>query len=224
MALAIGVYAQGKDDKSQRQKKYMIGGTLSVQSYFEDDPENDFKIHGKSFSILSRFGFILSEKFTLGLEAGYHFLDSAPYDVYVDCKEYYYFCDKSDYYTFYASGDILSIASFLRYSIPLHDNFELFCDWNLGVEIATELGAYCPDGDMFQSCNIGFREIKEYTKYFTRASSGVLINVTSSIDIEAQIVSIDFSIKSDKGDDNSHTELNSDFIFSKPNIGLLFYF
>jgi hypothetical protein len=194
----------------------LLGGSVYFQSakIYEGSSYYDLDVTSTTLKIEPKIGFYLSSKFILGFKTGFTFLENAPYDYYATADPWH---RDSGYETIAVHGKLINFAPFLRYQNKLNKILDYYVDVEIGAEFSIELQSATGD-------NSYSHDKYNFNAYSGALSSGLILNISNTLGVEVQIIGFDYCASFRKDSKKPLSTFNTDFIFSNPNIGLLFYF
>lgn len=194
----------GQETKADDQaKKWILSGNFGYINYkYTPDYEYDDEYNGKKVIFKPRIGYFVSKNFCLGLGLGIEHYEDYPEQLYPYSHD-----EGSHYETRYVNSRVLSSLLFLRYQNKLLGKTDFYVDGEIGL-------AY----------QLAFDYGKVSTDIISNIGGGVLFHINKSISLQTEIISMKYREEHKKTEDKPFTTLNLEYIFSNPNIGLVFYF
>jgi hypothetical protein len=200
--------AQDKEAGDSKRPKYLLGGTLNFTKHKLENGEHgnlyydDF--NGFSISLEGKFGVATGKHFYLGIVAGYTHHDNGFY------TKYSQFHWPPVYITVPVIVNIYNFAPFLRFHGNLSGKLGYYADAMLGVEFSSDF-VNTGSGNGFQ-------------KLYTDLSIGANLKLSEKFGLEMMIFSINYSEQEKDQYEEKLKILKTEFIFSNPTMGLVFYF
>ncbi len=201
--------AQDTGTGNSKQPKYLLGGALNFQKHKLEDVylgdnwySDDYK--GFTLSLEGKFGVAVGKHVYLGLVAGYTHHEDGFYTYYQP-----YYGDPGYYVTTPVTLNILNFAPFLRFHNKLKGKLGYYADFYAGYQFSSEPNDYY---------------VYSFKKLYTEMNIGANLMLSEKIGLEMMILSINYSEQEEDQYEEKLKILKTEFIFSNPTMGLVFYF
>ncbi len=209
--------AQDKEAGDSKRPKYILGGTLNftkhqLENVNLEDGWSSSDYDGFTIALEGRFGVATGKHYYLGLIAGYTLHEKGFYTFYNSSKCHY----ERGYYTRPAKGNIINFAPFMRFHKKLSGKLGYYVDAKLGLEFSSNYIIKPPPNS----------ELKlRFAKLYSEMSIGAELMLSEKIGLEMMIFNITYSEQIKYWYYGSTLKiLKTEFIFSNPTMGLIFYF
>ncbi len=221
-----GVFAQEDDydDYDEvKQPRFLIGGNVAfnlsqtkateIDYYYEDDHEfiDEIDFHFKPY-----FGYLLSDKVTIGVKLGLNYYENAFADPHTIPLKW-----DGNATLGITDGNSFEIAPFLRFQDTLVGKFRYYIDFCMGTEFS---------GDMKALRQYDYYDDEYDYKlnyYYATVDVGILFLLSQKTGIEFKLAGIELGKKYEKlGDSHKIETINFDFFsdFLQPNLGIVVNF
>jgi hypothetical protein len=221
-----GVFAQEDDYDDYddvKQPRFLIGAnaafnfaqTKGTETNYDDDHEfiDVIDFHFKPY-----FGYLLSDKVTIGVKFGLNYYENAFADPHTIPNLWYY-----DNPTLgITDGNSFEIAPFLRFQDTLVGKFRYYIDFCMGAEFSGYMKAeiYCGSYDRY-------KDDYKLNYYYATVDVGILFLLSQKTGIEFKLAGIELGKRYEKLDNDYEIEtINFDFFsdFLQPNLGIVVKF
>jgi len=115
-------------------------------------------------------------------------------------------------------GNLMHFALFFRYQNRLVGKLKYYVEPIFGIERSIYLKGYYTD-----YYDTRYHTMGNYNKYFGSLNCGFLYSFSNNIAFEMQVLGINYSEMKIENIDEKSSEFTTEYIFSNPNIGLVFY-
>ena len=161
-----------------------------------------------------RFGFFASNKMIIGFGLGFTFLEKYPQLTLI--YEQWNKETGGVLESRIISRKDLSTSLFIRYQNKLTNKLNFYIDFEAGMDFNLYYKShyYSHYGNA----------VSESNDFFSKLSNGVILNLNKSLALQSEIISFRYRADFKKGGSKPFSTLNLEYIFSNPNIGLVFYF
>lgn len=206
MPLLLTTIVNAQEINTKPIKPYwgFIGGTvvLETSKNYNDDSQyfqkDDYTLF---YSLEPKVGIMVSQNFFAGLKIGLTYMDNIPYTIYVqspmtpDGNSYTY-----EYIILLEGEYFVNVSPFMRFQNNLIGRLKYYVEPGFGVEF-----------------------IFDDQKYYGYLNCGFQFSISQKMGFELQVLSLKYSELHGKGIESKISDFTTDFIFSNPNIGLVFY-
>lgn len=203
--------AQDKGAGESKQPKFLLGGTLNFQKHkleniYLDDSWHSGDYDGFTIALEGKFGVAFGRHFYTGLIAGYTHHEDGFYTFYEPDRYGW----GRGYLTRPVIVNIYNFAPFIRYHGNLSGKLGYYADAKFGMEFSSDF--------------INWGKDNSFQKLYSDLSIGANLMLSEKIGLEMMIFNINYSEQEDKDLEGKLKILKTEFIFSNPTMGLVFYF
>ena len=196
--------------------KIVLMGSFGFNSYkyayeYYGDIEEEQGI--KTF-INPRFGFFAGKNLIIGLGIGFSFLENYPQKTIT--YDSWNTEDGGEIETFITSRKDLRSSVFLRFQNKLSKKMDYYIDLQAGMDFNLH---YKRRSSSYYGSTVYVGNV-----FFSQLSSGVILNLNKTLALQSEIISLGYRAEFKKDDSKPYSTLNIEYLFSNPNIGLVFYF
>jgi len=194
LVLTTIIHAQEIKNSQTNPYRYFIGGTTVLEM---SEVNNDFSLMIK---VEPKIGIIISPKFSAGLKIGCTYMNNFMFLCYRRGMSY-----ELGYVVYHdvcllESLCMVSFSPFMRFQNNLVGKLKYYIEPCIGAEFISD----------------------DHT-YFGSLNCGLQFPISQKMGFEFQILSLKYSEIHVKGIDKKISEITTSYIFSNPNIGLVFY-
>lgn len=209
------IKSQDTNQVIDAKNKFVLMGSFGFNSYKYkyDYYGNTEEEKGVKTFIIPRIGFFASNNMIIGMGLGFTFLENYP-----QLTQVYDSWNREtggDQEILILSRKDLSASLFLRYQNKMTKKLDFYIDFEAGMDfnLYYKTHGYSHYG----------KAVNESNDFLSKLSSGISLNLNKSLALQSEIIS--FGYRADRiGDSKPFSTFNLEYIFSNPNIGLLFYF
>lgn len=211
--LINSVEAQVSNAKESKPHRFFIGGNTSIiiKDIYVDRDYDEIDMKSVNIEFVPKFGFFINPKIAIGFEYGLTYMEYTPIHYY----RYYY---EQFQEVMIRYGNLMHFALFLRYQNTLIGKLKYYIEPIFGAERSIYLKGYYTD-----YYDTWYHTMKNYNKYFGSLNCGFLYSFSKNIAFEIQVLGINYSEMKIENTDKKFSEFTIEYIFSNPNIGLVFY-
>jgi hypothetical protein len=194
LLLTTIIHAQEIKNGQTNPYRYFVGGTTVLEM---SEMNNDFSV---LINVEPKIGIIISQKFLAGLKIGLTYMDNFPYATLNEGMSTEAGTPVYLEVHLINDGYLVNISPFIRYQNNLIGKLKYCIEPGFGVEL------------IFGS-----------PKYYGYLNCGFQFLISQKMGFELQVLSLKYSELHVKGIEPKFSEFTTDYIFSNPNIGIVFY-
>jgi hypothetical protein len=213
--MSTQIKSQDTISKTDLKGKLVLLGNFGYNSYkykYEDYGDIQEEKGVKTY-INPRFGLFVGDHLILGLGIGFTFLEKYPQQIitYNDWNKH----EGGELETRIISRKDINPSIFLRFQKQWIKKLDYYIDFEAGMDF----NLYYKDHQF----SYNYRAIESHD-LFSNLSYGVILNLTNHLALQSEIISLCYEADFRQNSEKPFTTLNLEYIFSNPNIGLVFYF
>jgi len=224
-----GVFAQEDDYEDYddvKQPRFIIGGnvafsfaqTKATETEYDDDIHQFIDVI--DFHFKPYFGYLLSNKVTIGLKLGLNYYENAFAEPHTILNPDY----GSDLGTLgIRDGNSFEIIPFLRFQDTLVGKFRYFVDFCLGTEFSGDMKAEVQSDDNYYN----YKSYYKLSYYYASVDVGILFLLSQKTGVEFKLAGVELGKRYEKlGSYYKMESINFDFFsdFLQPNLGIVVNF